>query len=477
MTGPILFLVLPILAAAVVYSLRQLRMLSSLLSSGISLALGLMLLLLPFGEPVEFFGRTFILGGETALLGRSFILGPSVRSAMAFLFFTGTVFFALAWRLEGETLFVPVALGTLGLLGGVLLIRPLIYAVLLLEIAVTLSIFPLHADPRPPVRGGLRYLTFFTLAMPGLLISHWLLDRYAMTPDQTSLLYLATALIGFSFALLLGIVPFHPWVPAMARDGAPLASAFLFSTIGGTVWFLLLSYLETYPWLIEYSQWSTVLTALGVLTAFWGGLLGTTQRGAGTLIGYAIMVDTGMLLVVLGQSSNLDLGLGMALIMARAWSLALTSAGLAGLRAQSQDEGLELVGLGLRAPWSTISWLVGGLALLGFPLTIGFAPRWGIYRFLFRTQPWAAVVLLLSSAGLLIGLLRLLNQLLTSPAKRQPLTGSEPPELPVPPPSEPRVVVLMQLFLVAGTLVLGFYPQLWANLAARISSSFTMFGP
>lgn len=476
MSGPILFLALPLLVAAVCYALRAWRAGSTLLAVGVSLALGLMLVLLPFGESVTVLGQTFVLGGETSLLGRALVLGPSTRLAMGFLFLVGAGSFLLAWRLEPEALFAPVGLAMLGLLSGVLLVRPLVYAALFLEIAVALSIFPLHADPRSSVRSGLRYLTFFILALPGLLVSHWLLERYAITPDQAELLHTATALIGFSFALLLGVVPFHPWVPAVGRDGAPLTTAFLFSAVGGAVWFLLLIYLQTYPWLTGYPQWAAALTTLGMITAATGGLLGTAQRGPGTLMGYAVMVDTGVLLVALGQASHTGLGLGVTTLFARAWSLALMAAGLAGLRIQAQGAP-ELTALGWRAPWSTIAWMVGGLSLIGFPLTAGFAPRWGVYQLLFATQPAAALVLLLASGGLCVGLLRSFIQLITRPAKPAASESEAQPQETAPRSIEQPIVVILLILFTAGTIALGLFPQLWAGVAAQAGTAFSIFGP
>lgn len=476
MIGPVLFLLLPVGAAAAAYGLRRWRNVPPLLVAGVSLALGLIMLLVPLERPITLLGREVVLGGATSLLGRELVLGPAERAALAFLFLTGAGLFLLAWQLEPEDLLPPLGMGLLGLLGGVLLVRPLVYAALLLQIGVALSIFPLHADPRSPVRGGLRYLTFFTLALPGLLISHWLLDMYVVTPDQVGLLTTATALIGFSFALMLGVVPFHPWVPAVARDGAPLASAFLFSAVGGAVWFLYLDYLQTYTWLTDYPGWSLVVHALGVITVVVGGLLGTTRRGPGVLLGYAVLVDTGMQLVALGQASRTGVDLGVAMVLARAWGATLMAAGLAGVRARSGGSDEEMTGVGLRAPWSTAALVVGGLSLAGFPPTIGFAPRWGLYRLLFRTQPVVALALLLASAGPVVGLLRLLRQLLRRPAKAgaeaEGAEGEAAPEA-----REPLLTIVLLVLFIFGVVGMGLFPQALTRVAVRVGSSFTIFGP
>lgn len=476
MTG-IAFLLLPILGAAVAYALRRWRAVPALLVTGVSLTLGLILLLVPSERPLSILGREIVLGGATDLLGRALVFGASGRAVVAFLFLAGAALFLLAWQVDPGGLFAPLGLGLLGLLGGAVLIRPLIYASLLLEIAAALSIFPLHSDPRFSVRGGLRYLTFFTLALPGLLVSHWLLDLYTVTPDQAGLLTTATALIGFSFALMLGVVPFHPWVPAVGRDSAPLASAFLFSVSASAVWFLLVDYLQTYPWLTGSTQWSSVVISLGLITAGLGGLLATARRGGGALMGYAMMVDTGLSLVALGLSSGAGLVLGVAILFTRAPSVALMAAGLAGLWERGSKTGQEEVGLGLRAPWSTAALIVGGLSLAGFPPTVGFATRWGLYRLLFRTQLLAALVLLLASMGLLVGLLRLGLQLFSWPVRigRRGEEGQQE-ETPSWVPESPTRAFLLALF-IAIVIGLGFFPQALMAVAARVGATFTVFAP
>lgn len=474
--GPILFMTLPILAGALAYLLRRWPAVPPLLSTGVSLGLGLMLVLVPLDRPVSLLGKEVVLGRGLAVLGRTLVLGPSAQAGLAFLFLSGAGLFLLAWQLESEGLFAPLGLALLGLLSGVLLIRPLVYAALLLQIAVALAVLPLQADPRSPARGGVQFLTFFTLALPGLLISHWLLDTYAVTPDQTGLLSTATGLIGFSFALMLGVVPFHPWVPAVGRDGSPLMVSFLFSAISGSVWFLFLDYLRTYPWLSGYPQWFSVLTACGVGTGLMGGLLGMARRGPGALLGHAVLVDTGLLLVALGESTHLGVNLSMAMVFARVWGVALMGAGLAGLRVRSGPVAQGVAGLGHLARWSTAALMVGGLSLAGFPPTLGFVSRWSVYRLLFRTQPLTALVLLLASAGLLVGLLRLLFELLSP---KPTVLGQEEEEEPSisPLPGEPFPVVVLLILLITATISLGLFPQGLMAIATRAGGWFTLVGP
>ncbi len=423
-----------LLAIIPTYILRRRRGVALLLAATISAALGFGIALTPMDRTFVLWGREFAVGGATTILGRSVLVGPMAQTALTFLFLIGAALFLLAWPLESGELYAPIGLGVLGLLAAALVVRPLVYAMLLLELAVALSVLLLRGGV-----GGARYLTFCILALPGPLVAHWLLDMYALTPDQTGLLYTASLLIGLSFALMLGLVPFHPWVPALARTESPLAVAFIYSAVGGTVWFLLMDYLLTYPWLDRSPYWSSALTILAVGTALIGGLLGTTRRGWGALLGYAVMVDTGMLVLALGRGEAAGLGLERAMMLTRTWGVLTMAAGLAalGVRQESAETGWS--------PWGAVAAAAGLLSLAGFPPTVGFVSRWGLYRLLFQEQPLMVLALLLASLGPVVGLLRMLPAALRAgvPAR--------------------RAMTLTDLWLALASLSavgLGIFPQL-----------------
>ncbi len=416
------------------YILRRRRGVALLLAALVSAALGFGMALIPMDRTFVLWGRELAIGGGVTVFGRSILVGSLAQTALTFLFLIGAALFLLAWPLESGELYAPIGLGVLGLLAAALVVRPLVYAMLILELAVALSVLLLHGGV-----GGARYLTFCVLALPGPLVAHWLLDMYALTPDQTGLLSTASLLIGLSFALMLGLVPFHPWVPALARRESPLAVALIFSAVSGTVWFLLLDYLRTYPWLGQSPYWSSTLTVLGIGTAVIGGLLGTTRRGWGALLGYAVMLDTGMLVLALGRGEALGLELERAMMLTRTWGVLTMAAGLAAIGAGQKSAEPEV------SPWGAVAAVAGLLSLAGFPPTVGFVSRWGLYRLLFQEQPLMVAALLLASVGPVVGFLRMLPVSLKSgiPAR--------------------RAMTLTDLWLALasfGAVTLGLFPQL-----------------
>ncbi|MGD2105626.1 MAG: proton-conducting transporter membrane subunit, partial [Anaerolineae bacterium] len=328
--GLLLFLVLPLVVGSAVYVLRRWRLASALVSVGMALALGLGIVLLPLGQTVEIWGRQIVMGGRLSFLGRELILEEKDRVAIAFLYLTTSGLFLLGWRVSPRNLLFPVGFGVLSLLSGSLLIRPLIYAVLLVEIAIAISVFALRAEGGRTGRGALQYLSFSLLAMPGLLVIHWLMDRYRLTPDNTALLDTAAVLLSLSFALLLGSVPFHTWIPALGDDSEPLASAFVLTVNYGAIWFLLLGYLETYPDLTGYARFASITSGAGVAMVSVGGLLAACQNRFGRLMGYGALMDSGVSLIALGMSSDRGLALVVLSLLVRPFGLGLMAVGLRG---------------------------------------------------------------------------------------------------------------------------------------------------
>jgi len=468
--GLLLFLVLPLVIGSVVYVVRRWSMLSALLSIGTTLVLGLVIMLLPLGQTVELWGRQIVMGGTVSFLGRELILEEVDRIAIAFLYLTASGIFLLAWQVSPSGLLFPVGFGMLSLLSGSLLIRPLIYAVLLVEMAIAISVFALQPEGRPPARGVLKYLAFSLLALPGLLVIHWLMDRYALTPDDTRLLDMAAILLAFSFALLMGSVPFYMWVPSMADDSDPLASAFVFSVNHGAIWFLLLAFLETYPRLSSYARFDSIASGAGLAMVSVGGILAASQRHFGRLMGFGALIDSGVALVALGMGSEQGLALALLSLLVRPFGLALMAAGIGGLEARS-DQGLsmeDVSGLARRAPWSTFAFVSGAVSTAGLPVSAGFAGRWTLFRAVGSSSFTSVLTMVAAGVGLMFGVGRALSALL-SEEREEPMAEEED----VLGKALGRPIGGVVLLVVVASSVVGLTPHLLAQIAARLAELYT----
>jgi len=469
--GLLLFLILPLAVAGAVYAVRQWAALSSLLAISTCVALGIIIVVVPLGRTIDLWGRQIVMGGTLSLLGRELVLRDVDRVAIAFLYFTAAAAFALAWWASPRSLLLPVGLASLSLLSGALLIRPLIYAVLLLQLAIAVSLFGLQHEDRPPTRGGLQYLSFSLLALPGLLTIHWLMERYALTPENTALLHNSAILLVLSFALLLGSVPFHLWIPSLTGDSNLLASGFVLTVNHGVVWFLMLSFLETYPEFGAHADFASLASTAGLSMVVVGGLFAAAQRRPERLVGYGALIDSGVALVALGMYSERGLVLALLGLIVRPFGLVLMGAGLQDLRPPGgPGDALEsLRGRAWRSPWGALAFLVGGLSLAGMPTTAGFAARWALYRALAPSHLGSALLVMAASVGLMIGIWRAFSALLSRPLG----PDGEDEETKGPAPARRTLLTGLVAAAVLSSICIGLWPQIITPISLQLASMVT----
>jgi formate hydrogenlyase subunit 3/multisubunit Na+/H+ antiporter MnhD subunit len=462
--------------AAISQILRRWTVVMAWLSAAATGAVGLLIALVPLDEPFALGPLTIAVGEPFVVLGRELVIQPVDRLPLAFISFTASILFLIAWRLLPHSNFFPVGVAIVALLSAALTVQQVVYAALFVEMAAILGVFPLQEPQTGPEgnqygrqsRGGLQYLTYATLALPGLMITQLLLEQFAIFPSDLGLLRSATILLGLSFAILLGAVPFQSWLSTVATDGSPPVVTFLFTVNLGTVWFLLLAYLETYQWLGEQAEFASLFTSVGLLMMVIGGALAASQRRLGRIVGYATLVDNGAMFVALGTRQVAGVTLTLIILMARPLALGLTTLGLDGLRrfGKGRDDVEALTGAAWRVPWPTLAFMVGGIAMAGFPLSLGFSARWGLYRLMAETNLFRAIMGLSGSAGVMMGLVNAVRFLLAPLAEEDEAAA----------PDEDPIVLFLTLTLIVSTFLLGIFPQLLSRVAFRITQSFTFFG-
>lgn len=387
-----LIILLPLAVAAPVYLLRRWAPLASLLAGATALALIGLWARIPPDESAQ-------------ILGRQLALSPISRLALPFLFgilalmtlFTGGI--PQGWG------FLPFALLFTSLLNAALMIHPFILAVLLVEMAALLLAFTMRGPG-----AGSRYLVLVAAAAPPLLLASWLMDLYALNPDNLALIPGVVALLALGFGLLLAAVPLHLWLPAVAEESPPMVTALLTVVFDLALLLLLVDLLNGLPWLASAPRMRGALIGGGLLTALVGGLLAFPQTRLGRLLAYSAIANLGFILVGLGVASTTGL-MGAALeLISRAIALLLMAMGLGAIRRQVPGDTLADLGqVAPRLPLAVAAFILGGLALSGLPLSGGFPGHWLIYRAAFQRGPWQAYVLLLASSLLLLGTLRALR--------------------------------------------------------------------
>lgn len=477
MNSPILWIIFPGFVSVILLALQRWNRATYIAGTAVAIILAGFAWLIPIGENIRIGNITIPFGDTLTILGRRFVIGSGDRATLL-LIYAGLAFWLLgSWAAHSSRLFVPLGLGVASLLTAALAVEPFLYAALILEVVVLVSI-PLISSPGTPTsRGATRYLIYLTLGFPFILFTGWLLagtDTSTVNIDQV---ILAFVLMGLGFWLLMGIFPFHTWIPMISEESHPYAAAFLLYELPLATFLFGLSFLDRYAWLRETAGLYTVLEIGGVVMIFIAGILAAFQNHLGRILGYVILVEIGLSLLAIrvglepGENGRL-LGLFYTILLPRAlslgvWALALVTIIRSAVDYQggpitSRNLTFKMVqGNARRTPIAAISLLLAFFSLAGLPLLVGFPIRLALWEEIAKISIFIAGAVLLGYLGLLIGGMRTMAVL---------VSGSEDTAWEINESRSERILLIIGSIALVG---MGLLPQLFMPALSQVIEVFT----
>jgi formate hydrogenlyase subunit 3/multisubunit Na+/H+ antiporter MnhD subunit len=346
-----------------------------------------------------------------------------------------------------------------------LAVEPFLYAALLIEVAVLLSIPLLQPAGKRVGKGLLRFLIYQTLAMPLILFSGWLLAGVEANAGNASLVQQAVLLLGMGLALLLAVFPFSAWIPMLMQEVHPYSAGFLLWLFPTTAMIFGLGFLDQYTWLREASSLNNILQTVGLLMVASGGMLVTFQRHLGRIFGFAVIIEIGYssLALSLGGSTGLEaflLLLAPRILGLLVWGLALSvfQQHLNGLEEQHTTGAARIL------PLASVALVLANLSLSGMPLLAGFPIHQAIWERLARASLPLTLVTLLGSLGLFVAAVRTLVLLIRVPERtRWQLRES-------------RAQAALFIASWLAFFLLGIFPQLTLSIWTALPAIFTHLG-
>jgi formate hydrogenlyase subunit 3/multisubunit Na+/H+ antiporter MnhD subunit len=121
-------------------------------------------------------------------------------------------------------------------------------------------------------------------------------DAVAMLPGAP-LENPAVLLLILGFGLKMGLVPLHVWMP-LAHPVAPIPASAVLS--GVIVKAGVIGLIRFLPLEVPSPDWGAALVGLGLLTAFYGVVIGLTQPYAKTVLAYSTVSQMGVVAAIIG---------------------------------------------------------------------------------------------------------------------------------------------------------------------------------
>jgi NADH-quinone oxidoreductase subunit N len=456
MSAPVLWIFLPLLIAGLLLLINNQKVVL-LIACLFILFLTLAAWLLPIDVALKIGGWTIKLVPSFEILGRNLTITSADRSFLALVYGSTFFWFIPVASLQIETRTIPLGLTITSMLIAAIAVEPFLYAALIIEVAVLLSIPMLSIPQHKPSKGIIRFLIFQTLAVPFILFSGWLFSGIGANPGNLTLVQLAAIFLGLGFAFMLAIFPFYSWIPMLAEEVHPYVLGFLLWVLPTATMFFGLGFLDRFTWLRESLNLTDILTIIGALMVVFGGLLSAFQQQLVRMMGFAIIMQTGLSLLALSLLNQSGLGIFLLLLVPRTLSLNIWSLSLSILRKQAPELTLKAVkGTARTWPFATSGLILANLALAGLPLLAGFPAVQAVWEALAHNSLPLALGVLVGSLGLLISAIRILVSI-TDISEGTTWRTLETPT--------------QRLFMTVGLLtlfLLGLFPQwaffLWTKL-------------
>jgi hydrogenase-4 component F len=291
----------------------------------------------------------------------------------------------------------------------------------------------------------------------------------SLIPGGTALVAVAFLVVGFGTKA--GIAPFHPWLPDAHAEAPTPVSALL---SGVMIKMALYALARTVS--IFYPGWPKIavfLVGLGVFTMVLGILMALAQDDLKRLLAYSSVSQIGYVVVGIGLGTYLGCYGGLFHLLNHALEKALLFLCVgAVIYATGARRIADLGGLAERMPVTGACFVVGALAIAGFPPTNGFMSKLTIFLALARARMWWAAILALL-AGLLTAavMLRAAYRVFWGKPADGAAGVSGPDVREV-----PASLWVPMLVLAAACLVLGVFPQAAYPLLDRAATALATLG-
>ncbi len=421
---PILQVIIPLLAAPICLLLNRSKLvwLFSLLASGLAFSISILLLQQVMTSGVI----SYELGGWQAPWGIEYRIDN--LNAFLLLIISGistVVLFAAQTSIEKEIpkdkhvyFYVLYLLSLTGMLG-IVATGDAFNVFVFLEIS-SLSAYALIAmgNKRQALWASYQYLIMGTIGATFILIGIGLMYQMTGTlnmedlsqrlPEvaQTRTVFVSFVFVIVGVCLKLAMFPLHLWLPNAYAYAPSIVTAFFAATATKVAVYLLIRFtFSVFGLSFSFTTipLQTLFMALGLFGIFVASTTAIYQSNVKHLFAYSSIAQIGYMIV--GFSLSTVTGLTATLLHMFNHALMKGAIFLALAAVVYRVGNVELKnfrGLGRQMPLTMAAIVIGGLSLIGVPLTVGFVSKWYLLTALVEQGWWPIAVLILLGSMLAV---------------------------------------------------------------------------
>lgn len=464
MSAPFIWVILPIVFGGFLLFLQNDRSVT-IIGGTVATVLTLIALIVPIDSALLLGPISFKISAGILIFGRSLRFGPNDGPLLAILYGLAALWFFGAEAAGVARRLVSLGMIVIALLVASIAVEPFLFAALLIEIAVLISIPLLVPFGQVPGRGVIRFLIYQTMAMPFILFSGWLLGGVEASPGDIATTVQSATMLGLGFAFLLTVFPLYTWIPMLAEETSPYIVSFILWALPTIITVFFMGFVDRYTWLRTSSQLSQVIQLSGIIMVVTGGVWAAFQRHLARIMSYASIVETGFALLAFSLVPGKIVPVISLFLIPRGFALAVWGLALSSIQKNAQSLRFSAVqGYARVYPLAVGSIILANLSVTGFPLMAGFPPLLALWEGLAEKSLTLSFWLLIGLLGLLTGAIRTLAVFAMAPEKSGWTWN------------ESWIQTIMLGIGVIGLFILGIFPQLASPLLSSLPRMFEHLG-
>ena len=443
-------MILPLIMAPIALIVRSPRtvwMLTLLVTwVTFSISLALLMQVLDSGTII------YRIGGWVAPWGIEYVLDKVGAFVLVIVSATGSIVMTYARRsVEAEIpedriyLFYTMFLLCLTGLLGIVITGDVFNLFVFLEVSSLSSYVMISlGKDRRALTAAYRYLIMGTIGATFYIIGVGLLYMMTGTLNMADLatlipsvansrtIHAAMAFLTVGVCLKLALFPLHLWLPNAYTYAPSVVTAFLAATATKVAVYVLIRVVFTLFGdvnILKTLGVQNILMALAIIAMFAASTIAIYQDNMKRMFAYSSVAQIGYIVLGLSFASQVGVAAGIIHLFNHAIIKCAIFMGLGCIALRVSSVSIKSIhGLGYRMPWTMSAIVIGGLGLIGIPMTVGFVSKWYLVRAAFEQGMWPiAVLIVLSSLLAIIYVWRIVEAAYLKPAPQDAAPITEAP--------------------------------------------------
>ena len=216
----------------------------------------------------------------------------------------------------------------------------------------------------------------------------------------------AFAFLTIGVSLKLALFPLHLWLPNAYAYAPSVVTAFLAATATKVAVYVLLRFFFTIfgaKFSFEAMQLDKVLLPLALVGIFSASLVAIFQTNVKRMLAYSSVAQIGYMILGISLVSVTGLTAGISHLFNHALMKGALFMALGCISFRVGAAELDrMAGVGRAMPWTMGAFVIGGLSLIGVPLTAGFVSKWYLIVGALEKGWWPVAVLVLVTSLLAV---------------------------------------------------------------------------